>query len=378
MARKDRDEMTAQERREYRRNRRIRNQIVAYLVLILILAGIGIGGFLGVRALVGKVKGIISAGDNVPTVSEDSVSQDQFIMDGESAGVIASPEEFVEPEPEIAEPQECAAAREYINAMSLDDKVAAMFIVAPEDITEVDNVTVAGEQFKAALEEYGVGGIAFAPSNANSAEQFTELVTNGQTFYQTTYNNTTWMFYMGDNVNDYPDAGINVTMTPADQFSLGSSGKLDVVTAFPFQDGEKAASIEESMDEIRENRLGVFTTAINSGADGILVSDANLASATGEDMPACLSYAVCTDVIRNELGFDGVIIAGFMNEPGVTDGYNAADAAIKAVNAGADMILCSDDFLAAYDAVLTAVQSGEISEDRIDESLMRIYTAKYQ
>lgn len=379
MARKEKDEMTAQERREYRKNRRIRNQILAYIVLIVLLVGIGIGGFVGVKAIVGKISNLVSAGDNVPSASEDSVSQDQFVMDDAGAGVIATPEEFDTPEVEVTpEVVECAEAREYINAMSLDDKVAAMFIVSPEDITEVDNVTMAGEQFKAAVEEYAVGGIAFAPSNATDSTQFTELVNNAQLFYQTTYNNTTWIAYTGDNASDYPEAGINVTITAADQFALGSTGTLDVVSAFPFQDGVRTDSLDESMDDLRANRFSAFSTAASSGADGIIVSDAILSTATGEEMPACLSYAVCTDILRNELGFDGVIIAGFMDGAAVTGSYSSADAAVKAVNAGADMIMCSDDFLAAYDAVLTAVQSGEISEDRIDESLMRIYTAKYQ
>lgn len=379
MARHDKEEMTAQERREYRKNRRVRNQVIAYMVLILLVLGIGIGGFYGVKIIAGKIKTLVSEGASVPSTSDDSVSQDQFVMDGEGAGVIATPEEFVEPDVETAPVEvECAEARAYIDAMSLDDKVAAMFMVSPEDITDVDVVTQAGEAFKGAIDEYGVGGIVFAPGNANGVDQFTELATNAQLFYQTTYNNTTWIAYTGDNASDYPNAGINVTITPADQFSLGSSGVLDVVTAFPFQDGERVGTFEESMDDLRANRFQSFTTAINSGADGIIVSDTVLSSATGEDMPACMSYAVCTDVLRNELGFEGVIIAGFMDESAVNDNYDAADAAIKAVNAGADMIMCSGDFYAAYDAVLTAVQSGEISESRIDESLMRIYTAKYQ
>lgn len=377
MARKDKNEMTVEERREYRKKRRIRNQIMAYLVLIIIVIGIGAGGFYGVKVLINKFSTLVSEGNDVPAADTGSVSQDQFVMSSDSAGVISTPDEIVDTEIVDEGPKENEEARAYINAMSLEDKVAAMFIVSPEDITEVDTVTQAGEQMKASIDEYGVGGIMYTTANAQSADQFSELVSNTQTFYQTTYNNTMWLGYNGDNASDYSGAGLNMTITPADQFSLGSSGVLDCVTLFPFQDGQDMESTEESLDEMRENRFDSFSIATSSGADAIIMSNV-IASNAGDNLPASLSYAMITETIRNELGFDGVIITGYMDEAAITGNYSAADAAIMAVNAGADMILCSDDFFAAYDGVLTAVQSGEISEERIDASLMRIYTAKYQ
>ncbi len=378
MARKDKDEMTIEERREYRKKRRIRNQILAYLSLVLLLVCIGIGGFYGVKFLINKVSGIVSQGNDVPTVSDDSVSQDQFVMssDGMGAGVISTPEEIVEPEVTEPEVVECEEARNYINAMSLEDKVAAMFIVSPEDVTEVDRVTAAGEQVKAAVDEYGMGGIIFTDNNITSAEQFAEMLSTAQGYYQTTYNNTMWLAYNGASAADYKDSGINMTITTADSFALGSSGVLDCVTLFPFPDGVGADSLDESIDDMRETRFAAFNTAVNSGADAIILSNAKLTAV--EDLPASLSYAVITETLRNDMGFDGVIITGFMDEDAITGNYSAGEAALKAVNAGADIILCSDDFYAAYDEVLTAVQSGEIPESRIDESLMRIYTAKYQ
>ncbi len=377
MARKEKDEMTIEERREYRKTRRIRNQILAYVFLVLILVCIGIGGFYGIKFLIGKVSNIVSRGNDVPTISEDSVSQDQFVMSMESsAGVISTPEEIVEPEVTEPEVTECEEARNYINAMSLENKVAAMFMVSPEDVTEVDRVTAAGEQVKAAVDGYGMGGIIFTDNNITSAEQFAEMVSTAQGYYQTAYNNTMWLAYKGDNADSYKDSGINVTMTNANSFALGSSGVLDCVTMFPFADGNSVDSLDESIDDMRETRFAAFNTAVNSGADAIMLSNVKVPSV--EDLPASLSYAMITEVIRNDMGFNGVIITGFMDEAAITDNYTAGEAALMAVNAGADIILCSDDFYAAYDEVLTAVQSGEIPESRIDESLMRIYTAKYQ
>lgn len=378
MARKDLDNMTIEEKREYRRNRRIRSQILAYIFLVLIVACIGVGGFYGVRLLAGKVRGIVSQGNDVPTASQDSVSQDQFVMSSVSAGVIATPDDSIQDTDVVPQKTECEAARKYISEMRLEDKVAAMFIVSPEDITEVDRVTTAGDKMKEAAEKYCVGGMVFSDNNITGDDQIKEMLGTTQDYFKTKYNNTIWLIYSGDKDGGYKDAGVNVTMTAADSFALGSSGVLDCVTLFPFQNGGDAETVDESIDDMKELRFDAFTGAFTSGADAMMLSNVRAAAATGEDVPISLSYAMITEVIRGELEFDGVIITGPLDAKAITDNYSAGEAAIKAVNAGADMLLCSDDFFAAYEEVLTAVQSGEIPESRIDESLMRIYTAKYE
>ena len=60
----------------------------------------------------------------------------------------------------------------------------------------------------------------------------------------------------------------------------------------------------------------------------------------------------------------------------ITDSYSSAEAAVKAIEAGADMLLMPENFEEAYDGVLKAVKNGKISEDRIDESLYRIFRVK--
>ena len=70
-------------------------------------------------------------------------------------------------------------------------------------------------------------------------------------------------------------------------------------------------------------------------------------------------------------------ITDALNMKAITEYYTADEAAIKAIQAGADMILMPEDFEVAYNGVLQAVQEGTISEDRINESLKRIYRVKY-
>ena len=101
------------------------------------------------------------------------------------------------------------------------------------------------------------------------------------------------------------------------------------------------------------------------------------ASAVDEDgLPSSLSKTIMTDVLRDELGFEGVIITDALNMTAITDYYTSEEAAVKAIEAGADMLLMPEDFNKAYDALLAAVQDGTISEERINESLRRIYRIK--
>ena len=80
--------------------------------------------------------------------------------------------------------------------------------------------------------------------------------------------------------------------------------------------------------------------------------------------------------IAAEMGFDGVVITDSMSMNAITDYYTADEAAVKALQAGADMILMPEDFETAYQGVLDAVNNGTLTEDRINESLVRIYRVK--
>lgn len=93
-------------------------------------------------------------------------------------------------------------------------------------------------------------------------------------------------------------------------------------------------------------------------------------------LPSSLSEKVITDILRNELGFEGVIITDALNMTAITDYYTPEEAAVMAIEAGADMLLMPDDFTKAYEALLAAVKDGTISEERINDSLRRIYRVK--
>jgi beta-N-acetylhexosaminidase len=135
--------------------------------------------------------------------------------------------------------------------------------------------------------------------------------------------------------------------------------------------------IDKTLDEMRQTDFLPFQAGIDAGADFVMVSHATASQIDEDGLPSSLSSTIMTDILRDELNFEGVIITDALNMSAITDYYTSAEAAVKAIQAGADMLLMPEDFKEAYDAVLAAVQDGTISEDRIDDSLRRIYRIKY-
>lgn len=119
-----------------------------------------------------------------------------------------------------------------------------------------------------------------------------------------------------------------------------------------------------------------FNSAIAAGADMIVAAHIACPQITGDGTPSSLSSVMITDVLRGELGFDGIIITEAMNAEAITSHYTSADAALAAVNAGVDMILMPQSFQEAYQALVDAVNNGEISRERIDDSVRRILQVK--
>ena len=82
--------------------------------------------------------------------------------------------------------------------------------------------------------------------------------------------------------------------------------------------------------------------------------------------------------MRGELGFEGVVVTGALNMGAITSMYTPEEAAVAAVNAGADLLLMSPDAVSAANTVIAAVKDGSIPESRIDESLKRIFELKLE
>lgn len=137
------------------------------------------------------------------------------------------------------------------------------------------------------------------------------------------------------------------------------------------------AGTDRTAEQFAAEEFVVFKAGIDAGADFVMVSHMAAPALTGDNTPCTLSKTVVTDILRQQLGFNGVIITDAMNMKAITEYYEADAAAIDALKAGCDMILMPDDFEKAYQGVLQAVQDGVISEERINDSLRRIYRIKY-
>lgn len=135
------------------------------------------------------------------------------------------------------------------------------------------------------------------------------------------------------------------------------------------------ASSDRTLEELESCDFKPFRAAIEAGAPMIMVGHMTM-TAIDPDNPASLSETIVTGLLRDELGYDGIIITDALNMGAIANNYTTADAAVKAVSAGCDMLLCVSNISSAVNALTDAVSDGTISEERIDESVRRILQAK--
>lgn len=136
--------------------------------------------------------------------------------------------------------------------------------------------------------------------------------------------------------------------------------------------------VKKTLEELENLEFIPFKNAIDNGADVVMISSIILESIDNE-YPATMSKKVTTDILRESLGFDGVIATDDMTMGAIVDNYNLADAVIMSINAGSDLILVChgyDDIINSIVAVKDAVNSKIISEEKIDESVYRILKLK--
>ena len=135
---------------------------------------------------------------------------------------------------------------------------------------------------------------------------------------------------------------------------------------------------KRTLEELRKNELLPFQAGIAAGADFIMVSHMTLVNAGIEKVPCSVSEAVITDLLKDELGYKGIVITDSFQMGAITQLYTAGQAAVKAVQAGVDMLLMPEDFKAAHAAILQAVERGEIAQARIEESVKKILALKIE
>ena len=148
--------------------------------------------------------------------------------------------------------------------------------------------------------------------------------------------------------------------------------------------GDTDTDSHVSLPVIRTDRAALdtvnlppFRDAIAEGVDAIMTAHIAVVGVEGEGAPpATLSRHFMTEVLRNELGFDGLLFTDALNMGGVAERYGATEAPVRALEAGADVLLYPLDVGEAVRAVVEAVETGRITEEQIDRSVRRVLGAK--
>ena len=176
------------------------------------------------------------------------------------------------------------------------------------------------------------------------------------------------------------NAEVVKSMVEANSDALITKGVVPVWKHFPNlgattgDANEVVAVNDRSKEDLMSSDLLPYVDA-KEKAPAIMVSHIALSQVDG-DRPATFSKAIVTDLLRGELGYDGLIITDALSKKVVTDMYDPGEAAVAAITAGCDMILMPADFEVARTAVLHAIEEGSITEVRLNESVARILKVK--
>ncbi|MGN0135117.1 glycoside hydrolase family 3 N-terminal domain-containing protein [Anaerotignum sp.] len=133
---------------------------------------------------------------------------------------------------------------------------------------------------------------------------------------------------------------------------------------------------EHDLERLRTVEFVPFREAIAAGVDFIMAGHIQTPNATTDGLPASLSSEML-GILRQELGFDGIIITDAMNMGAIVEPYGAGESAVLAVQAGVDIVLMPADLAEAAEALTLAIETGQITEERVEESLTRILSLKY-
>ena len=159
---------------------------------------------------------------------------------------------------------------------------------------------------------------------------------------------------------------------------LHSAGVLGCLKHWPGHGDTKTdthvgyAETNKTWAQLKNCEVIPFKAGIENNVQIIMAAHISAPKITGNYLPATLSKTLLTEKLRKELGFKGVIITDAMEMGAIAKNYSSGEAAVRAIKAGADIILMPLNYVNAFEGVLAAVKSGEISEQRIDESIMRI------
>lgn len=170
----------------------------------------------------------------------------------------------------------------------------------------------------------------------------------------------------------------------ADMIGLKASGAIPVAKHFPGHGDTETDShyglplVTKTKEELWQSELLPFKSAIENGVPMIMAAHI-LCTELDEKYPASMSKNIITDLLRDEMGFEGVVITDDLTMGAISESYSFGDAAVLSINAGCDILsICfgEDNVKQAFTAIKEAVKNGDITEERINESVRRILKLK--
>ncbi|MDD3415345.1 MAG: glycoside hydrolase family 3 N-terminal domain-containing protein [Lachnospiraceae bacterium] len=340
---------------------------------------------------------------------------------------------------------------EKLSQMTLEQKVAQMFLITPESLTGSELVTQAGDMTKESLKKFPVGGLIYFGANIIDKEQLRSLTANTQEYAKSIMGipillgideeggrvariGSNEQFpvkrfddmavigatgdiskayeagnVIGNYLNDYgfnidfaPDSDVlsNSANTVIGTRSFGNDPALVADMSINYLEGlhesgiygcpkhfpghgategdthEGFAYTDKTWEELKSCELIPFQQEIDNGVSFIMVAHISLPNILNDNTPASLSKEIVTEKLRNEMGYEGVITTDSLGMGAISNTYPSDQAALMAVESGVDLLMMPKDFRLAYHAIIDAVKSGKISEERIDESVRRILDVK--
>ena len=424
------------DRREARRKRRQRNQILAYLVVILVIVGMAVGVVVGVRAVAPTIQTEEEVQETQQEVVEEIFATEEPIVMPEPTEPVVelTPEQKLDEivnacievmpiEDKVAglfvvTPEAITGVSTAVKAGEGTQQALAKYAVggiiyfaknmqSKEQLAEMIENTQLYTKYPLFIAVDEEGGSVSRVAGAGFADKVDSAQKIGQTgdannAYLAGVTVGTYLSELGFNVDFAPVADVayeGITVLKDRTYGTDAASVASYVTSmmqgleeqnvtaclkhFPGIGSSSAdthnglASTDRSKEEFQANEFVVFQAGIDAGVDMIMVGHMSAPSLAGDNTPCSMSNEVITGILRNELNYKGVVITDALNMSAISEYYGSDEAAILALKAGCDMVLMPENFELAYNGVLQAVADGIISEERINDSLRRIYRIKY-
>lgn len=338
--------------------------------------------------------------------------------------------------------------QQYIDKMTLEEKIGQLFMLAVREDTNGNPILNADEYVIDIIDKYKPGGFILFSQNIETVEQTQNFINDLQTNSSTplfigideeggivsrlqksgkigatklptsqfvgSKGNTMSAYQigviigrellaLGFNMDFAPVADVNTNpnnpvigsrafssnadiagdMVAAEVEGIQEQNVSSVIKHFPGHGDTQADThtgavyLDSNLERLKQIEFIPFEKGIAAGADGVMVSHISLPNVTGNNIPASMSKEIVTDILRQQLNYNGLVTTDALDMGAITEEYESGEVAYMSINSGVDLLVIPQDIEKAYTTLYDAVKANNISHERINESLTRILSVKY-